>query len=169
MITVCMRHQTRLGFTLVEVLVVVVILGLVGAVVVPQMLSSHGLVAQAATRTVVADVMYAQNEAIAQQSEVRIVFYPEQNRYELQDADGQVLTSAWKGGASENHVISFTQDERFAGVELVSATCGDDSAIIFDDLGSPDSGGVIELRYNDDRYEITVAAFTGRVTVKRVN
>jgi len=53
-------------------------------------------------------------------------------------------------------------------VEILSASVGGDNTIAFDDVGAPDTGGTIELRFNDHRYRITVAEFTGRVTVEKV-
>ena len=52
---------------------------------------------------------------------------------------------------------------------IKSATFGSDAAVTFDDLGSPDSGGEVVIEFNDQRYAIRVAAFTGRVTVTRLS
>ena len=62
------------GFTLVEMLIVVVIVGIAGAIVVPHMLWGSQFGLQAATRMVIADLVYAQNEAVAHQTVCRVVF-----------------------------------------------------------------------------------------------
>ena len=161
------RPRTR-GFTLIEVLIVVAIVGITGAIVVPQMLASGTLGIQAAARMVIADMLYAQNEAIAQQAPRRVVFHPDQDRYELTDADGNRLDVKWRTGGGENYEVDLRSDHRFQGVQIVSAEFGDDTTLEFDDMGAPAEGGKVVLKFNDTRYEVDVAPFTGRVTVAEV-
>ena len=78
----------------------VAILGIAGAIVVPSMLKGGTLGVQAAARTVVADLMYAQNDAIAQQSPRRVVFDTTTQSYRLTDAQGDTLHASWLGGSS---------------------------------------------------------------------
>jgi type II secretion system protein H len=165
------RGSRRAGFTLVEVLMVVAVLGIVSAVVVPSVLSSHRLVAQAATRSIVANLSNAQNEAIARQQPVGVVFEVAQNRYKLIDGQGNVLTPRHTPGGTSVAVVDFDEASKYQGVELVSATLGSDSGaprVIYDALGSPDTGGTITLKANDHRFKVDVADFTGRITVDRM-
>ncbi len=166
--------RTSRAYTLVEVLIVVVITGLAAAVVVPQMLSAGTLGVQAASRIVIADLLYAQNEAIAQQTTLRVQFEPTENRYILQQFDPDAgasgewvpMSVAWKDGGSENYIVDFDEDTRFSEVTLFSGSFGTGNSYIeFDPLGSPDNGGTIVVRLRDKEYTITVAEFTGRVTV----
>lgn len=157
------------AYTLVEVLIVVTILGVVSAVVVPHMLTAGSMGVQAAARSVVSDLMFAQNEAVAAQASRTVVFDPAANRYELRDENDAILTAAWINGESQNYAVDFSEDTRFQGVIIKSATFGSDNAVIFDDLGSPDSGGEVVIEYNDTSYAIRVAAFTGRVTVTKLS
>ena len=62
------------AFTLVEVLVVVTIISIAAAIVVPQMLRPGNLSVQAAGRSIIADILFAQNDAAAHQAGRRIVF-----------------------------------------------------------------------------------------------
>lgn len=164
------------GFTLIEVLVVVAIIALVGAVVVPQMLTAGQLGVQAAARMVISDILYAQNEAVARQSPRKIVFDAAQNRYQVvrMNAGGPdvVLTAKWRtasGATTDQYVTDLTRDSRFQGVRLVNPSFGGEAALVFDELGAPSSGGSVDLLFrNEVRYRVTVAPFTGRVTVAQV-
>ena len=161
-----MKRQA--GYTLVEVLIVVTIIGIAAAVIVPQMLAAGTLGVQAAARIIVADLLYAQNEAIARQNEVAVVFDADNESYSLVDNNGAVLSVNWKNGSANNYVVDFTTDDRFQGVVIVSADFGGASTVTFDALGGPSSGGTVEIEFQNTRYRITVAAFTGRVTVQEI-
>jgi prepilin-type N-terminal cleavage/methylation domain-containing protein len=159
----------RGGYTLVEVLIVVTIIGIATAVVVPQMLTAGTLGVQAAARIVVADMLFAQNEAIARQRPVSIVFDQDNERYSLLDDTGAILSVRWKNGTANNYVVDFTTDSRFQGVVIASANFGaGNQALVFDALGGPSSGGTVEIEFQNTRYRVTVAAFTGRVTVQEI-
>lgn len=158
------------GFTLVEVLVVVTIIGIASAIVVPHMTSGGQLGVQAAARMVIADIIYAQNEAVAHQVIRCVVFDPEQESYRVTDAAGTTLSVGWKSGGDvgQNYVVDFEADDRFSGVQLDNVDFGGAATLEFDDMGSPAIGGIVELTSGDFRYRITVAAFTGQVTIKAV-
>ena len=158
--------RCRAGYTLIEVLIVVTILGIVSAVVVPQMLAAGTLGVQAAARIIVADILFAQNDAIAQQRVRKVVFDPDNERYSLTDENDAVLSVNWKNGSANNYVVDFTADERFQGVVIVSADFGGSSTLEFDALGGPTNGGTVEIEFQGKRYRVTVASFTGRVTVQ---
>ena len=162
-------RAARAGFTLIEVLVVVAIIGIAGAVVVPQMLSSGRLQIQAASRMVIADLLYAQNDAIAHQTSRSVVYDTTTNSYKVTDATGTALAVSWKNDAAANYVINFSQDSRFNGVTLSSPNFGGTSTIQFDALGTPSSGGTVDLVAGSTTYRVTVGAFTGRVTVAPVS
>lgn len=158
------RSTRRLAaFTLVEVLVVVMIMGIAAALVVPQLLNAGSMTIQAASRMVMSDVLYAQNEAIARQTERRVVFDVDNNSYAVADDSGTTLSVPWM---PSGYAIDFDADKRFAGVTLTAVDFGGTSTLAFDELGAPTAGGTIELSANTNQYRITVSAFTGRVTVE---
>ena len=162
------------GFTLVEVIVVLAIIGIAGMVVIPRMLAAGTMGVQAAARSVIADLQYAQSDAIAKQVGRRVVFDIEHNRVFLTDEEGAVLHVDWKVGGIDalgdggNYVTDFDDDGRFGGVNILEASFGGESFVEFDDLGSPSRGGFVTMEFEDTRLRVTVAAFTGRVTVERL-
>src|SRR5687767_4923700 len=62
------------AFTLVEILVVVLIIGIAAAVIVPIMGSRDDLKVKSAARLLMADLIYAQNRAISTQQRHYVIF-----------------------------------------------------------------------------------------------
>ena len=166
-----LRARSIRAFTLVEVLVVVTIVGIAGAIVVPSMISAGTMGVQAAGRIVISDLLVAQNEAIAKQRPRRVLFEQEPDRYRLTDETGATLGVNWKAGdaTAGNYMVDFRTDERFAGVTIENVDFGGDQTIEFDALGGPDSGGTLDVVFKDFRYRINVATMTGRVTIAPVS
>ena len=155
------------GFTLVEVLVVVTIIAVAGAIVVPHLLEPSNWSVQAASRIVIADLLFAQNEAIARQAPRRVIFDAANNTYRVADNTDVTVELPFRGG---DYVVDFDKDNRFSGVRLENVNLGgpDPSRVEFDPLGGTSAGGTLELATNNTRYRITVAPITGRVTVAPV-
>lgn len=170
------RNPSRRAFTLVEVLCVVAILGIASAVVVPHMLTASTLGIQAAARTVIADVLFAQNEAIVQQRPRYVHFDFDNDRYWLEDENHDPIQLDWR--VSGDSFIDFREDDRFAGVTLAKVEVsggtttfledGGELVLAFDELGSPNSSAEIGLIAGEQRFHVSVAQFTGRVKVKQV-
>jgi len=161
------------AFTLIEVLAVVVIIGLAGAIVVPSLMRPGTLGVQAASRMVISDILIAQNEAIAFQTTRGVIFEPAENRYRLTDAAGTTLNASWKaGGTAANYIIDFDTDTRFGGVTLEAPDFNNgtppQNILQFDPLGAPLNGGTVDLVAAGLRYRVSVAPFTGRVTIAPV-
>ncbi len=91
------RHQPfsgRGGLTLVEILLTIAILGIIAAVVLPQLTSDIPERLTAAAQVVISDLEYARSLAVANNSKYKITFDPGQNRYYLQHSGtNAVLTT----------------------------------------------------------------------------
>lgn len=160
----------RQGFTLVEILVVVAIIGLAGAIVVPVITQPSTFSIQSASRMLISDILIAQNDAIASQQNRRIVFNQILNTYSLTDTGGNVLSAAIRAGSTTgNYVVDFNTDNRFAGVAMQNVNFGGNQFLEFDPLGAPLNGGTLQLtapNANNNLFTITVAPFTGRVSIQ---
>src|SRR5258706_16435798 len=96
------RPHWHSAFTLVEILVVVIILGIAGAIIVPSIGSRNDLKAAAAARGIMADLIYTQNLAITSQG----------NRYVKFDVVNQQYSVTNSAGGTINHPANqkaFTQ------------------------------------------------------------
>src|SRR5688572_202575 len=75
-------HPAR-AYTLVEMLVVVAILGIAGALVIPSMGQAGVLRIHAAVRTLVSDLTFVQTDALAYQQRRAVIFDEDANSYTL--------------------------------------------------------------------------------------
>lgn len=182
------------GYTLVELLIVVAVLGLAGALVVPSMTQTHVLRIQAAVRTAVADITFMQSDALAYQSRRVMVFgrVARQNastgEWETVPGNGYTIYGPPAGASSidlQNDLVwdpfdpdeplsrDFTQD-RFGGAEIMNTSFSVQDQLIFDELGGPVTSltgdtpaptGAFEIHGPNSTFEVTIEAYTGRVTV----
>jgi len=174
-------HRENAAFTLVEILVVVVILGLISAVIIPQLGSRGDLIASAAARQVMSDIGYAQNRAITTQSPVYMVFTPgtasTSGQYSVFSAlpatmmihpiDRKPWTVSFGGGRGA-----------WAAVRIDTADFDGSVALMFDESGapmmttpsggssSPLNAGSVRISCNGEALTIRVEPLTGTLTVQ---
>jgi prepilin-type N-terminal cleavage/methylation domain-containing protein len=187
------NSNSRPAFTLVEILVVVVILGIAAAVIVPQMSTRDDLRVDGARRMIMADLIYAQNRSISTQVRHYVVFETTTNprRYRL-------VTNVTKDNPlgspiqhpvtrSDEFVVTFgenapdktvvTQGLDMIGLGTVAFE-GAHTTICFDELGVPyyydpntgvstatstTGGSAIEVRCGTFARTVTVEPYTGEI------
>lgn len=165
----------RSAFTLIEILMVLVILGIASAMIVPQIGTRDDLKAAAAARIVMADLIYAQNRSIATQEMHCVAF-------DLDDEKYGVVTAA-SPTAFITHPVSkdpfeveFATTSGLEDITIDTADFDDATSIGFDELGTPyavTSGGIVALAASGSivvtsgEYSITIAIepFTGEITL----
>ncbi len=147
---------------MVELLIIVAILAVMALLVVPHITGAGDHQVQGAARALISDISFAQGDAMSRQATRKVVFDLDNNSYRLTDGSDTVLAATWHGGSYQR---DFDDDGRFAGVKLVDVYFDDGSTLVFDDMGAPVSGGWVDMKSGDDSYRVTVAPFTGRVTV----
>lgn len=181
------RNSAARAFTLIEILVVVVILGIAATLIIPQLSSAGDLNAAAATRVVLADLNYAQNCAITTQKTYFVTFTKGVNSDTYSVLDQITPTE---------HVVThpvtqmpFTQILGSGGSSAMSAArLGDIKleatntavTIAFDSLGSPYSysagtglvampdTGTIDVSCRGFTLRISIEPYTGELSVTSV-
>ena len=169
------RHIHR-GFTLAEMLAVVVILGLLSAVVLPQLGNSDDSKVASASRELVADLLYAQSCAIATGRMRYVVFDAVRGKYAVMDSldpPGVIL-----------HPVEKAPYEVVIGKGPLQGVCASvidfdkQTTLAFDALGtpyacpppphapSPMNAGSIVLTSGMASRTIAVQPMSGTITVK---
>ena len=140
---------------------VLLIMGILAAVVVPNAMGTSDLHAVAAARMVATDLQYAQDTAITTQTPITVTFEPTLERYRLSNASGTLIHPITR----QAYIVSFPSLRGFGEVDVVSASFNGAASVTFDEIGTPDAGGTVVLRAGPRVYTLTVAAVTGTVTV----
>ncbi len=153
------------GFTLVEILVVVVIIAIAAAMVVPCLGTHCDVEAMSATQAMVADLEYAQNQAIATQSNVTVAFNTGAESYLLRDANNVTLQQPI---SKNNYQVTYPTTSGYQDVNLMTANFNGQPTLTFDHLGSPAQGGQVTLGAGGYSYQVSVAAVTGKITVAQL-
>jgi type II secretion system protein H len=185
------RAAAASGFTLVEILMVVLILGIASAIVAPQLGSRSDIKVRAAARLLVADLMYAQNAAISQQKWIYVRFDAAGEKYSVMDGVGANTTDTSKiikhpvTKAEFTTKLGVATDNRLGDVKIKSATFnGVDTnyrpefVIAFDELGVPYVycydlnntnellDGTVELECGKDTLKVLIERYTGEIKVQ---
>lgn len=175
-----MRAAGR-GFTLMEILVVIVVLGIAGALVIPAMGETGVLKVQAAVRTIVSDITFIQAEAVAFQERRAMVFDVETSSYALVEVPGDTIdieanTMFDPTKADGRYLVDF-RDAKFGDARITAAAFSGTNTLIFDGMGGPvadaagavpGNGGTIRITGSSQSFDIRVEPFTGRVVVATV-
>lgn len=180
-----MRHEPMTnrrrsgGFTLIEILGVVVILGIVSVILLPQLGSRDDQKAAAAARVVVADLLYAQNRAIATQKTHYVVFDATAGNYKIYDAVSP-LTLIKHPVSGQNYQVNFgsASTNGLNQMQLQSAAFDTRTGLAFDSMGIPYSynttsgalaalaTGNVVVKSGACQLTVGVAPFSGELTVQ---
>lgn len=172
-------HHPR-AFTLLELLVTIAILGIAGALVIPAMGETGILRIQGAVRSIVADLTFAQADAVAFQERRAVVFDIDNNVYRLVQVPGSTIdpdtNTLYDPSKPDGRWIMSLSDPRFGNARLATAAFDNQPVVIFDALGGPvadpdgaipGAGGTVQVIGSGQTFTIAVEPFTGRVTVTR--
>jgi Tfp pilus assembly protein FimT len=156
------------AFTIVEILIVVVLLGIAAMVVVPMMSSAASMQIRSAANMIAGDLEYAKSMAISRGQVFSVVFDTAAESYRVEDQSGNVIPHPVKKGF--DYIIDFRNDSRLSQVDVFSAVFNPNSSqtITFDYLGSPYSGTGTSSPLNSGVISLQAGGFTKTVTVEPV-
>ena len=164
--------RKRSGFTLIEILIVVVIIAIAAMTAIPMMTSAASVQIRSAANIVAADLEYAKSMAIARGQKFSVVFDKTTESYQIfKDQDGILVPIEHPVKKGSNYIIGF-RDKGLDKVDIADVDFNGTSTVKFDYLGSPyDAGtsplnrGVIKLQAGGKTVTITVEPVTGFISI----
>jgi len=164
--------QKKNGFTLIELVMIIVILSILVLTAVPNATTTSSIKLQAACQRIASDLRYAQEMSMAQQVRFGISFDPVNEAYFVYRVN--IATKTIDPQTRNNFDISFTQLNEFKGIDIASTNFS--NKMEFDSIGAPydasgvilSSQGVITLQTTDGAYSKTVRIepSTGKVNMQ---
>lgn len=165
------------GFSLVEILVVIVILAVAAAIVIPMASNASSVQAQAAADMVYADLEYVRGLAMSQGQVYRVTFNTTNESYHVDDRNGALIDHPVLVG--EDFTYSFP-GSRLGNVNIVSVNFDGDDIIAFDYLSVPrlydsvgddyddelQNTGTIVLQAGSVQTTVSIEPQTGNITVQ---
>ena len=169
------------SFTMVELVIVVVIIGILGVMAFPRVDIFRVLKFQAAGKKVLSDIRYAQSVAVLNHLYTGIQFSPGSNVYAAYFSNNAPpVNSNWPflqdPLSRANMVVNYTNDPQYKGVAIVSSAFGSGNMVVFNTDGAPvdwvsgnalTTNGTVVLRYSGETINVNVAAKSGKVYVSK--
>ena len=170
----CSKEQRRnspctgSGFTILEILIVLVVLGIAAMMAVPMMNSAGSVQIQSAANMIAADLEYAKSISISTQQNHSVVFDTANNSYEVHDSGGAVIAHPVNEGFE--YVVNFSADSRLNRVSIDTANFdpGSSDTVTFDYLGSPYSGTGTANPLNDGEIRIQADGLSTTIDIEPV-
>jgi type II secretion system protein H len=135
------RLGSRAGFTLVEILMVVIILGIASAVIVPNLGTRNDMNVAAAARVIMADLMYAQNRAIVTQAMHYVPINVAGQSYSILSSkpNASPIVYVQNPVNGQNYVTKFSSASNpgLQPAALQAVSVDGKACIAFDELGQP--------------------------------
>lgn len=177
------RRKTLRGFTMIETIMVIVILGILAALTIPRFNSFYGIKLAGAVKSAVSDIRYVQQFAVSHHADSRIEFTTAPDSYRAcycNETDGACASGTCTSGANWSAIpdpftrgalrIDFTSDPQYRGIEITSPSFSG-STLRFNWQGIPKDGGGTNLAsegsvvfsYQGNSETLYVSPATGRV------
>lgn len=163
------RARALRSYTLIELVMVIIILGLAAAILIPSLSNRDAIAVQAAIRSIVGDLAFAASDAQANQQYRRVYFFDDGSGYcilevtamdftspmDLESCPGppgmpcaaldQIITNRFKG--NRPYIVRFADFGRLEGVFVTDVSIdGPAREITFDHLGGTvyfDGAGIV--------------------------
>ncbi|MHC4572817.1 MAG: pilus assembly FimT family protein [Planctomycetota bacterium] len=163
--------RRRRAFTLIEIIIVVVIIGIVALLAIPIAGSAASVQIRSAANMVAADLEYAKSMAISRGQYFSVVFDEINESYRIEDQSDSVIPHPVKKGF--DYVVDFRSERRLDKVGIAGVDFNSTGVVKFDYLGCPYDGdtkplniGVVSLQAGGATVNVNVEPVTGFISIE---
>lgn len=158
------------GFTLIELVIIITLLGILSVVAITYFTSYYPLKLDAAANKLVSDIRYVQQQAITKQVNFGIYFQPANETYQAyRETISNIIADPL---TQDDLIVNYTTDEELRDIDLVSTNFSD--RLEFNPVGTPYDGtgsvldyvGQITLTYSGNSRTIKIESNTGKVWIE---
>jgi len=153
------------GFTIVELIIVLIIIGILLTVVSGRFLAGVGTMkVTAASEHIKAHIRLARQRSSLEQVSFAAEFNTATDNYRVYNTS---TSDEIKDPLTQKDLnITFSGDPEFDGVTIDSANFGGSNEVSFNSFGEPSSSGSVTISYGDNSKIISVEAVSGRVSIE---
>ncbi len=138
-------NVNRKGYTILELIIVIVIAGIMAAVAIPKIGNVSKVDVYTAARIIKSDIRYAQQRAMSKFKTTTITFDANQDTYHITDTGGASIDKSLPSSSGAQFDATYT--------------------IVFDSTGAPDAANTVVIRSGDQAESILVSGATGKASI----
>jgi len=169
-------HSSLMGFTLIEFIMVIVIMGILVTLAMPRFEVYYEIKLQAAAKRLASDIRYVQSAAISKHTDTRIVFDDIHNSYQASYYD--TVSGSWQPIQDPFTRLDLTRDfntdSQYKRIDITSVDINTTDTLKFNWWGTPRDGndsdltneGSVGLAYKGGSITIKVIPQTGKVNIE---
>ena len=163
-----MKQILKRGFTLIEVVMAIVIIGILAALAIPRFESFYSIKLNGAMKKVISDIRYTQQIAVSHHTDSRIIFNTAGDSYNAQEYNA--TSNNWQSikdpFTQANLDLDFRNNPQYAGIDINSVNFGGNNTLQFDWRGVPLYNGTAVFNYKGNQKTVIVETNTGQVMVQ---
>jgi prepilin-type N-terminal cleavage/methylation domain-containing protein len=160
------------GFTLIEMVMVIVIIAILAAVSMPRFRAFDSLKLNGAVKKIATDIRYVQQLSVSTHDTYRIRFDTGLDRYDVIRINDS--SAARDPFSRSNFTVDFRNDSQYRGVDITSVNINNTAGLQFDWQAAPQNSnnatltteGNISVSYKGQTLKIYIQPVTGTVRIQ---